>query len=147
MKQVDFYLIGNNVVQARYKLTGRLALKLQHLKQRTLIVTNTEAQTMELDDQLWSFSDASFLAHDLANNKSALAPVQITSHSNVDDQMLSNSFDVLINLSKNIPVYAHQFSRIAEVIAPDETAKAEARHRYKGYQTEGFTLKTHSVEL
>ena len=148
MKQVDFYLISNQVGNAKFKLASRLTNKLQRMQQRTLIVTNNSSETDKLDEVMWSFSDASFLAHDKLNAQSSSSTsAQIGDQSLVSAEILEQDFDVLINLSDQVPVFNHHFTRIAEIVEQNADAKAVARTRYKRYQSEGFELKTHDIEL
>jgi len=46
-----------------------------------------------------------------------------------------------------VPIFNHHFSRIAEIVEQDEQSKTAARVRFKRYQTEGFEIKTHQIEL
>lgn len=152
MKQVDFYLISNQVSDAKLKLASRLTNKLQRLEQRTLIVTNDAPETNELDALMWSFSDTSFVTHETLRssneaNSSGHCTAQIGDHSLVSIEVLEQDFDVLINVSDQIPVFNHHFERIAEIVEPNENAKAGARTRFKQYKNEGFELKTHNIEL
>lgn len=155
MKQVDFYLISNRVTDARYKLASRLSNKLQRMQQSCLIITDNEAATAELDRVMWSFSDSSFLAHDsvtdltqsLVTDAAPESLVHIGDHNSVTPLALEREHDVLINLSSDIPMFNHHFTRIAEIVEADDDSKASARKRYKSYQGEGFELKMHNIEL
>ncbi len=148
MKQVDFYLISNTVVNARFKLASRLANKLQRMNQSALLVTDGPDQTAELDKTMWSFSDTSFLVHEsIQDIETAKSDIQIGAHLEVTTSVLSNDYDVLINLGNDVPLFSHHFERIAEIIEADDQSKSAARSRYKHYQTEGFELKTHTIEL
>jgi DNA polymerase-3 subunit chi len=147
MKQVDFYLISNRVNLARYKFASRLANKLQRLSKQSLIVTDGPESTAELDTVMWSFSDTSFLAHDPLSDPQPQSRVHIGDHNSVSPAVLERPYDVLINLASDVPMFNHHFSRIAEVVEADEAAKLAARKRYKSYQSEGFELKTHNIEL
>lgn len=147
MKQVDFYLISNRVNDAKYKLASRLANKLLRLEQSCLIVTDNAEATTELDRVMWSFSDSSFLAHDLTSESKPQSSIQIGDHNSITPLVLERQHDVLINLSSDIPIFNHNFLRIAEIVEPDNSAKASARTRYKTYQGEGFQLKMHNIEL
>lgn len=154
MKQVDFYLISNRVNDAKYKLASRLANKLQRLAQSTLVITDDAESAAHLNRVMWSFSDTSFLAHDQINAtdnnvepaKNA-ASVLIGEHRMISPAILEKAHDVLINLSSEVPVFNHSFTRVAEIVEQDEGAKTAARMRYKSYQTEGFEIKTHEIEL
>jgi len=147
MKQVDFYLISNRVNDAKYKLASRLANKLQRMQQSSLVVTDNAEATAELDRVMWSFSDASFLAHEPFSELETTALVHIGDRNAVSPAILERQHDVLINLSSEVPMFNHHFSRIAEIVEADDSAKAAARVRYKGYQGEGFELKMHNIEL
>ena len=147
MKQVDFYLISNRVRDAKFKFASRLANKLQRLNKSCLLVTENEAQTAELDRLMWSFSDSSFLAHDPISDDKPLSSIQIGEHNSVSPQVLERKHDVLINLTSEVPVFNHHFARIAEIIEADDESKASARKRYKNYQSEGFEMKMHTIEL
>lgn len=147
MKQVDFYLISNRVIDAKYKLASRLCNKLQRQKQSSLVITDNPQATAELDRVMWSFSDTSFLAHDTFNDVQPEALVHIGEHNAVNPVVLEHQHDVLINLSSGIPMFNHHFARIAEIVEADDESKAAARVRYKNYQGEGFKLKMHNIEL
>lgn len=147
MNQVDFYLISNRVNDARYKLASRLCNKLQRQQQSSLVVTDNVQATTELDRVMWSFSDTSFLAHDLFNNVQAGALTHIGDHHSVSPAVLAQKHRVLVNLSSGIPAFHSQFSRIAEIVDADDNSKAAARIRYKRYQENGYTLKMHTIEL
>ena len=141
-------MISNQVADAKFKLASRLANKLQRMEQRTLVITNNSLETDKLDEVMWSFSDASFLAHDkLSADNTSNTAAQIGDHGLVSAQVLDQDFDVLINLSDQVPVFNHHFTRIAEIVEQNADAKAVARTRYKRYQSEGFELKTHDIEL
>jgi len=147
MKQVDFYLISNRVNEAKLKLASRLANKLQRMQKSCLVITDNAATTADLDRVMWSFSDSSFLAHDLISDPRPESIVHIGDHNSVTPLVLEREHNVLINLSSDIPMFNHHFERIAEIVEADDSAKAAARKRYKSYQSEGFELKMHNIEL
>ena len=148
MKQVDFYLISNQVADAKYKLASRLSNKLQRFDKKVLVVTANQDSIEVLDRIMWSFSDTSFLAHEQVEaDQTSLAKVQITYSKKADPDQLQDGFEVLINLSDEIPVFSHNFDRIAEIVEVDEPSKAAARIRFNAYKQAGFEIKTHSIEL
>ena len=146
-KQVDFYLISNQVQNAKYKLASRLGNKLQRLNQSALIITDNEQATTELDQVMWSFSDISFLAHDRIANDEHQSSIQIGDATQASSKLLEKEYKVLINISSEVPIFNHHFTRIAEIVEADDASKTAARVRYKRYQTEGFEIKTHNIEL
>jgi len=152
-KQVDFYLISNQVNDAKYKLASRLANKLQRLNQKTLIVTNDSDASDQLDQLMWSFSGTSFVAHERLQGKvsnesdTEKCAIHIAESKLVDNDVLDQQYSVMINLTEAVPLFNHHFSRIAEIVEQDDTAKQQGRQRFKDYKTEGFELKTHQIEL
>ena len=146
MKKVDFYLISNQVADARFKLASRLSNKLLRLEQKTLVVTEDQQQCENLSRIMWSFSDTSFVAHERLSQDSASCNINISSITDVKIESKAN-FDVLINLSNIMPNFNQHFSRIAEIVEFDEPVKKLARQRYKIYQENGFELDTHTIEL
>lgn len=148
MKQVDFYLISNRVVDAKFKLASRLANKLQRMEQTSLLITSDANDGTRLDEILWSFSDTSFVAHERLGEADAQSRVVIAHQEELAGAALEPKFDVLINLGNAIPMVSHHhFDRIAEIVEHDDEAKQAARVRYKGYQSESFELKTHDITL
>ncbi len=146
-KQVDFYLIGNQVADAKYKLAARLCNKIQRLNKRALVVTGDAKATNKLDQLLWTFSDASFVAHDSLKDRDAISSIHIGEISEVSSEVLQANYDVLVNLADDAPPFSHQFNRVAEIVEPVASEKAAARRRFKNYRDEGFELKTHDLEL
>lgn len=148
MKQVDFYLIVNQVSDAQFKLASRLSNKLSRLRQRALIVTDEPQAATDLSAVMWSFSDTSFVAHDVLDRNTVYpGNVHISDVERAAGVSDYRDYQVLINLSSEVPVFNHHFDRIAEIVEADEGAKAGARHRYRRYAEEGFEIKTHSIEL
>jgi len=149
-KQVDFYLLSNQVNNAKLKLASRLANKLQRLDKRTLIVTENAEDCDYLDEILWSFSGTSFVAHENLNTSGADVEhscIHVSAVEAVTQSNLQLEYDVLINLSKNVPAYNHHFRRIAEIVENDDADKKLGRSRYQNYKTEGYELITHQIEL
>ena len=151
-KQVDFYLLENQIEDAKFKLASRLANKLLRLKNRTLIVTDDNSHTHQLDNYLWSFSGTSFVAHEiitaeLSNIESSISLIHIGEAQLISNDMLHKGYNVLINLSSSVPSFSNQFARIAEIVEATDEQKAAGRMRYKDYKNSGFELKTHSLEL
>lgn len=151
MKQVDFYLISNQVNDAKYKLASRLSNKLLRIGQSALVITDNETATTELDRVMWSFSDTSFVAHEridqVPKDETFSSNIQIGDANQVSSILLEKTYNVLINISLETPIFNHKFPRIAEIVDADEDSKTAARIRYKRYQTEGFEIKTHQIEL
>ena len=151
MKQVDFYLIENSVADARLKFACRLSNKLQRMQQKTLIVTEDIHIGKQLDQLMWTYSDTSFVAHDLLDTENLAGCTHSSLHiaelGLVNPKVLAGAYDVLMNLSSKVLAYSHHFSRIAEIVEADASAKSDARLRFKEYKEQGFNLSTHPINL
>lgn len=150
-KQVDFYLIENQISDAKYKLASRLSNKLLKLKKKTLIATDSIEETEQLSQLMWTFSGTSFVAHENVAQATEQSLTENLIHigdtKSINNDVLENEYEVLINLCQNAPLFSHHFNRIAEIIEQTDDQKAAGRARYKNYQQEGFEIKTHSLEL
>jgi DNA polymerase-3 subunit chi len=164
MQQVDFYLIENEVSDAQHKLCCRLCQKLYSLEQKTVVICQSQTQADSLDKQMWGYEDSSFLPHGVVHRAHQVH--QGSSKENQIDQIdivamqpdgqmmqdltsLSNQYDVIVNLSDSqidlTP--SNEKIRIAEIVEKNDTAREQARVRYKYYQGSGYELKTHSLKI
>lgn len=166
--QADFYLLEQRVAQGRLKLVCRLASKLQKLEAKTLIVCDAQRELEQLDELLWTFSDASFVAHQVLSATPDQARPDRATDSATDEPSaaepivsntclcLANHYaadrattmpQVLINLCAQIPPFYDQFKRVVEIIDANEASKQAGRQRFRQYQTNQVALKTHNISL
>ncbi len=149
MSQVDFYLISNQVKDGKLKMACRLGNKIIRLGgKRIYVYTEDDATTRTLDQLMWTYSDTAFVPHECRPGPGApptdrLVPLVI-SHDPPDDTCEAT---VLISLARETPSFRSQFERIAEIVDCDEREKEAARHRFKAYRDEGFTVNHHHIEL
>ena len=88
-----------------------------------------------LDDLMWTYKDISFLPHGLIDDDADGNTITIGWEGEV-----SNSNEVLINLSSNVPEFVDNFKRIIEIVPADNADKQRARDRYRQYRQAGFEL-------
>ncbi|MCJ7452905.1 MAG: DNA polymerase III subunit chi [Steroidobacteraceae bacterium] len=141
--KVDFYLLGAPDARARLVLACRVAEKAFDQGLRIAVRTAGPAQTAELDDLMWTFSDRSFLPHGVWPAEpefAAATPVLIASGA-----LPESHRDVLINLGDDLPADAGSYARVCEVIAGDEHSKRRARARWRGYRDAGLEPGAHNV--
>jgi DNA polymerase-3 subunit chi len=139
--RVDFYLLGDGHGD-RGPLTCRLAEKIWKLGHRVYLHAPDAASAHELDELLWVFSQGSFVPHGVhpGNDAGDEHPVLI-GHT----EPPSNWSDVLINLAPEVPEWFSRFTRVAEVVGPNEDDKARGRDRYRFYRERGYPLETHNL--
>lgn len=141
MAQVDFYIVSSPEEKHRRETVCRLADKARRLGHRVFIHTESDAQARELDQLLWTFREDSFVPHALA------------AESNDDsDRILigagtepAGPVDVLINLTRDVPLCAEHCQRIAEVVGGGEASRAEGRQRFRRYREHGHQMKSHAL--
>ena len=141
--KVDFYLLGATDARARLAAACRLAEKAFDQGLRVAVRTTSPAETAELDELLWTFSDRSFVPHAVWPAEAAIAaesPVLIA-----NGGLPESHRDVLINLGAEPPPDAASFGRICEIVGADEAAKRQARLRWRAYRDAGLNPESHNL--
>ena len=140
MSRVDFYILPENSGRDRFACS--IANKAWQSGNNVYIHTNSRETAISMDDLLWTYHDISFIPHTLAGpSEPSDTPVII----GWQDQVPEN-FNVLINLTADIPAIAGRFARIVEIVAGSEEERAVARNRYRDYRDGGHELHDHTVK-
>jgi DNA polymerase-3 subunit chi len=140
MTRIDFYVLPDSSPDKQHIFACRLAQKASKQGYRVYIHTESEEQSKQLDDLLWSFCATSFVPHTIDANECANNPVYINHSGDPID-----IHDVLINLTPSTPDCFGRFERLAELINQDETIKRAGRERFKFYKNRGYPLQTHKL--
>lgn len=138
--RVDFYLLTSTEPEQRLLIACKLAEKAYRSQQHTFILTDNERQAHAMDDLLWTYNDISFLPHQLADESSNPAPIEI----GFGDINIKTP-TILLNLSACPAKGYQQFQRVIEIILGDETSKALGREHYRHYRAVGCELTTHNI--
>ena len=139
MTRADFYLLRDAGEAARERFACRLAAKVYGLEHRVHLRVPDAAALERLDGLLWTFSDDSFVPHDIALDGRRTAPVTLADA----HRALPEDTEVCINLCED-PLEA-ECDRVAEIVAADEAARAAGRHRYAAYRARGLELEMHEL--
>ena len=140
MPRVDFYVLPENSSAERFSCT--IANKAWQQGHTVYVETPSREAAGVMDDLLWTFNDISFLPHVVAADDGTPAErVVIGWHSRPP-----GNYDVLINLTADIPATAERFARIVEIVAGDNRQRDLARNRYRGYRDQGCELHNHTLE-
>jgi len=143
MTKIDFYILPEQSNQSSELLTCRLVEKAFHKQHNIYIHAASSEQANHLDDLLWTFNQGSFLPHDIVNqDRKSNAPITIGYQ---DAPQID--YDVMINLSEEIPSFFSRFTRVAEVVDRTTNARNQARERYRFYRDRGYTLDTHELKV
>ena len=141
MPKVDFYLIPESSKQEQFRFASRLLEKAYHQNHQVYVHVANAADAHQLNDQLWTFRDISFVPHGLVGEKlESTPPIQIGYDNNSGIHQ-----DILLNLSQGIPNDYATFNRVIEVVFNDPQTRQAARGRYKQYQSEGCEIETHDL--
>jgi DNA polymerase III subunit chi len=140
--RVDFYVLEEPSNPARLKVACRLAEK-AYLASQTALVWHSDAEELKaFDELLWTFMDGSFVPHEVLSTGGSAneAPVLLSAGTPP-----SAKFDVLINLSPDIPSCLSQARRVAEVIDGDKGRRRAGRERFKAYRDLGIQPASHNI--
>ena len=141
--KVDFYLLSDTEPRARLRTACRLAEKAYDQGLRVTLRTGGAAETAEIDELLWSFSDRSFVPHCVWPADSAIAvetAVLIGSGALPDSHR-----DVLVNLGDDAPSGFEGYARVLEIVGADEAAKTLGRSRWRRYREHGANPESHTL--
>lgn len=140
--KISFYILNNEFsLKGRILYTCRIIEKAYNNNHKIYVHTANLEETQSLDTQLWTFSDISFIPHEVFNQDT-----------NSDSQILigyheppKGSNDILINLTSEIVPSYQQFNHLIEVILNDDNLKALGRRRFQIYQKEGYPIEVFNV--
>lgn len=140
MTRVDFYVLGSSSDNARLSFACRLTEKVFKLGQRVFIHSPSQALSSQLDDLLWTFKAGAFVPHANAGHANG-EPVVLSHDAEPDD----GNWDVLINMSTNVPEFFSRYHRVAEVVDKDVGRRDAGRERFRFYRERGYEIHTHNV--
>lgn len=140
MPQVDFYILADESGLDPLRYGARLTDKVYHLGMSLYALLPDQASAERFSAGLWSLSDDSFLAHDLADAATG-ARLAVGWQAPAAGQR----YQVLLNLAGTVPAFEDQFDRIAEIVPAHTDARDQCRRNYRVYQEKGYAIKTHTI--
>ena len=139
--RVTFYVLSAADEAARRGFACRLVEKAYLQDHRVLVRLGSADDLRDFDEQLWRFSDRSFVPHETCPPAGeGDAPVLLTA-----DAEPSVRADVLVNLAADVPVGYSRFERVAEVVAADEASRRAGRERFRFYREQGLEPESHVI--
>ena len=140
--RVDFYVLDEPAASARLKLACKLAEK-AYLASQSVLVWHTDPEELRIfDEMLWTFSDGSFVPHELLSAAASLAEAPVVLSAGTAP---SRSVDVIINLAADVPPCLEQTRRVAEIIDGDDARRRAGRARFKKYRELGLQPASHNI--
>jgi len=141
MTQIDFHILQDTSVEARWLYVCRFIEKVERLGHSILVVVDTLDQAQELDDLLWSFKPESFIAHQImGGDEDAKVEITYPTTSGIEP---GDHHDVLINLSSQIPEFFSRFARLAEIVIQEPKILENTREHYRFYKQRGYPINQH----
>jgi DNA polymerase-3 subunit chi len=142
-ERVDFYILKSSTAKQRWTFACRLTEKAYLRDLRVVLLSETAADAVSLDELMWTFNERSFVPHGIYRDDQpfdAATPVQLTPDLDSVDHA-----DLLVNLSGRLPARLERFARIAEIIDADDERRRLGRERFKAYRDLKLPLETHQL--
>ena len=137
--KVDYYILNYDLA-SRLQFACRLVAK-AYLSAQTVFVYCADLSACEIiDTLLWSFKKDSFIPHVIIHElQENLDMIPIL----IGYEMPALQYDILLNLTNDIPIFYNSFNRIIEIV--DENNKQQARKNYSQYKNNNCKLQTHTI--
>lgn len=139
MTRVGFYIVENDDQHSRLRLALRLTEKAHRQGHRIFVHCESEAQAVELDEQLWTFRASSFLPHALISQEPG-AQICLAW-----GQAPDGHDDLLINLKTEVPSFVGRFRRVAELVNQEQDRLAALRISWRHYKERGYDVEEHRL--
>ena len=140
--RVDFYVQAAEAPKGHLTLACRVTAKADQAGHRIYLRCEDAQQANELDELLWTFSQSSFVPHQLVSSGRSDAPVTI-GHT----PPKSEDTEVIVSLTHEPIPDMGRFARIAEIVGHDSTQRESGRKRYRFYREQGLDPVTHEIRL
>ncbi len=142
--RVDFYILEDPSSSARLKLACKLTEKAYLASQSVLVWHTDPAELKAFDEMLWTFSDGSFVPHEVLPSNGTLAETPVLLSSGVAP---ASEVDIIINLAADLPACLSRTRRVAEIIDGDDARRRSGRARFKAYRELGVQPASHNIRL
>lgn len=141
-ERVDFYVLKSSTAKQRWTFACRLTEKAYLRDLKVVLLGDTLAEIEAIDALLWTFSERSFVPHDIHRGRpSGASAVQLTQ--DLDSVV---SADLLVNMSTSLPARLDRFARVAEIIDDDDERRRLGRERFKTYRYLKLAVETHQLD-
>ena len=136
-----FYILKEPSLKERALYTCRIIEKAYNSNHKIYIHTANLEEAQNFDTQLWTFSDISFVPHEIYDQNSSTDTSILIGYNKAP----AEQNDILVNLTSEIIPFYQQFNHLIEVIPNDENLKVLARKRFNIYQKQGYQTEVFNV--
>lgn len=141
MAQGRFYILDQLDDKQLLQFVCQLVCEQYRQGMRIAVMASDQAQAEALDELLWQLPADAFIAHNLLGEGPPTGtPVMISWPQ--QQQAFQGHRQCLINLAFEVPEQAQRSRLAIDFVPTEESARAQARERYKQYRQLGFTLNT-----
>ena len=150
-ERVDFYVLKSSTAKQRWTFACRLTEKAYLRDLKVVLLGDTLAEIEAIDALLWTFSERSFVPHDIHRGRAGVAATAADAGSAAAVQLTQDldsvgSADLLVNVSTRLPAQLDRFARVAEIIDADEERRRLGRERFKVYRELKLAVETHQLD-
>lgn len=142
MPEASFYILPSQSQPERYLFACKLIEKAYRSGQFCYVYTDSDQQSQQLDDQLWTFRENSFIPHQIYQEELPEYEKTVLIGSKAAPKKWQS---LIFNLSSKYPDDLTQTQRVLEILDNDEALKLAGRHRYRQYKQDGFDMNSHTI--
>jgi len=144
MAKASFYILPSDSVPARFLFACKLIEKAYRSGQFCYVYTDSLQQSQQLDNQLWTFRENSFIPHQLyeTENKVPDYPKTVLIGTLAAPERWQK---LIFNLSSKYPADLTNTDRVLEILDNNEALKQAGRQRFRQYKQNGFDISTHKI--
>jgi DNA polymerase III subunit chi len=106
-------------------------------------VTADDATLKQLDQALWTMAPLAFVPH--AHAEQSAMVVQHSPIVLAQNLGALPHYEVLVNLSDDVPAGFERFERLIEVVTTQEEQRQAARARWRHYSERGYAMTRHDL--
>ena len=142
MPDASFYILPTKSEHERFLFACKLIEKAYRCGQFCYVYMDSAQQSQQLDNQLWTFRENSFIPHEIYKDKSPAHHQTVL----IGTQAAPEKWQKLIfNLSSKYPTNLSYTERVLEIIDNNEASKQTGRQRFRQYNLDGFKTSTHTI--
>jgi DNA polymerase-3 subunit chi len=137
MADISFYILSSQSQQERLLFACKLIEKAYRSGVFCYVLTDSDGQSRQLDNLLWTFRAGSFIPHQL-----------YTGDIPALEQVLIGSLPAPAQWQKTVINLSSQCAnaeRVLEILDNSEATKVMGRQRYRHYKDAGHILTTHKM--
>jgi len=145
MPEASFYILPSHSLSDRFLFACKLIEKAYRSGQFCYVYTDSLQQSQQIDNQLWTFRENSFIPHQLYDETNHKTP-DYEKTVLIGTQAAPENWQKLIfNLSSKYPDDLTKTDRVLEILDNNEELKQAGRQRFRQYKQNGFDISTHKI--